>query len=193
MEPETERQDSDLFPAGDHPLLIPVKGSRQRGLGKRRRLMVIVIAAIGLISFGSPIIRTDSEVLGRTQWSPLQIGLELYKGNLPICYLNEPADFKNPHAHIVDLGISAAMGSGIELVLLIAIVLAALFWPNAGFVGVAAFFGLDLILVSGKYNWDEFDDYICAGTIVHSTAFEMILLGVFALLLWIAATKALDY
>lgn len=53
-------------------------------LGRRRRQLASLVIAIGLYTFFVPLVTIDPPVLGRTQWSALNIASEIYRRKLPV-------------------------------------------------------------------------------------------------------------
>lgn len=53
-------------------------------LGPRRRIFAIAVLMLGLFSFFLPLIKLDIPVLSKTQWSPFDITLKVYEGDLPV-------------------------------------------------------------------------------------------------------------
>jgi hypothetical protein len=188
---ETENAHNEVSQLSDLSSPIPAKIPRSGRLGGRRRKMVLVIAMIGLTSFASPLIRTDSPVLGRTQWSPLQVVIDLHKGTLPDCQsyseLCEP-----PNTKLVYMTLDVTLGFGTAYAALLAIVVAALLLPRAEFVGASAGLAALLILKDGQYGFDDLQAFFGSHHHAHGRALELALVGIFGLLIWISATKALD-
>lgn len=56
-------------------------------LGKRTRPMAVLVALIGLATFFVPLVVTSTPVMGLTHWSPWQIVIEMFRGNLPAAVL----------------------------------------------------------------------------------------------------------
>ena len=52
-------------------------------LGRRRRSILLIIIAVGILTFFAPLITTDPPVLGRTQWSVFELSLHVYQRELP--------------------------------------------------------------------------------------------------------------
>ena len=205
MEPEFEFKDSGLLSQGDSPIPRPAKASSPGKLGKHRRQMVLIMAFIGLLTSISPLIKTDPEVLGRTQWSPFQIAVELHKGALPVYLV--------PGSKPIGLWMDALMGFGAVYVLLLVIASAALFFPRSRLVAVAAALGAGSALggikfrfscllrtIFGPQSWASYDghsifvypDHVIYGNGVDALTFFLILLGVFGLLAWIAVETVFD-
>lgn len=198
MESDDERTESEQPPLGDIPALPAIEPSRSGWLGRRRRMMVLVVAAIGLTTLFAPLIRTDSPVLGRTQWSPLQIAIDLEEGTLPPCSGGTFSTCADPRTRAVFLILDAVLGFGSMYALLFLIAAAALVFPRRNLVGMAAMLGMAPLYVEARrHNYPGVQDFLYgdpfAGPRAHAGALELIFLGVFALLLWIAVTKALDY
>jgi hypothetical protein len=55
-----------------------------KSLGKRRKRFALLLIAAGLCSFFVPLVRINPSVLGRSQWSALNIASEIHKHNLPV-------------------------------------------------------------------------------------------------------------
>jgi hypothetical protein len=53
-------------------------------LGNSRKLLGVLVVAVGMCSFFSPIAILDPPMLGRSQWSPLHIARNVYEGKLPV-------------------------------------------------------------------------------------------------------------
>ena len=189
---ETENTHKEISEKGDVTPVIPAKIPCSGRLGDRRRKMVLVIAMIGLMSFVSPLIKTDSPVRGRTQWSPLQVAIDLYRGTLPDCQsyseLCEP-----PKTKQVWMTLEVAIGFGTACAALFAIVVAALFLPRAEFVGVSAGLAALLVAKDGQYGFDDLQAFFGSHHHAHGGTLELALVGIFGLLIWISVTKALDY
>jgi hypothetical protein len=192
MEPEDSREYGDIPTLNGVPPDSPERIFRSGGLGRRRRMMVLIVALIGLASFASPLIRTDSPVLDRVRWSPLEIASEVYEGALPVR--------SDPQSRAVFLAVDVILGFGAVYLLLLLIGVAAVLFPREGLVGTAAALGGIAILCDGRrvryYDLQDFiygESYAFAGHAVHAGALALVLLGVLGLLLWISATKALDY
>jgi hypothetical protein len=191
MEPEDSRKYGDIPALDDIPPDLPDGIRRSGKLGRRRRGMVLIVTLIGLASFASPLIRTESPVLGRTRWSPLAVAVGVCEGALPFR--------SDPQSRVVLLGIDAVLGLTVAYPLLLAIGLAALVFPRAGFVGMAAALGAVALLSEGRLRYYDLQGFLygepwaSAAHAVHAGTLVLVLLGVFGLLLWISATKALDY
>jgi hypothetical protein len=166
---------------------------RRGVLGKRRRSMVLILTMIGIASFVSPLIRTDSQVLGRTRWSPLQIVIQLHRGTLPDCrsYLSTLCE-DNPRAKLVFMTLDAVAGFGTGYAMLLAIVMIVVLFPRAELVGAAAVIGAIAVGKNGQYGYDDLQDFFGGGHHAHGRALELALVGIFVLMIWIAVTKALD-
>jgi|SRR5208283_4701775 len=181
----------------DIPPQMPCQALHPGRLGKRRQRIVLFLTMIGLASFVSPLIRTDTQVLGRTRWSPLQIAVELHKGTLPGCYLKDHELCDDPGEKIVELAFNAVFGAGTAYAMLVAIAASALLFPWSKFVSGASVIGaIATAVVQRRGNDSDLQYFICSGTSVchvHNGAFVLVLLLVFGLLIWIAATKQLDY
>jgi hypothetical protein len=52
-------------------------------LGGRRRSLAFLAVTAGLLTFFLPLVTTDSDVMGRSRWSPWDISWQIYEGNLP--------------------------------------------------------------------------------------------------------------
>jgi hypothetical protein len=160
-------------------------------MGLRRRRMALIVTLLGLATFVCPLVETDSEVLGRTRWSALQVILELHSGRLPIRHEMSP-DY-------IFLGIDALLGFGTVYLLLSLIAAAIVFLPSARFVGSASLIGAAVVFGDAKYRYFDFQDGIygapsafSSGHQVYAGIFCLILLGLLGLLAFIAATKQLD-
>jgi hypothetical protein len=172
----------------------------------RRRLMVLVVAFLGLLTFVSPLIKTNPAVLGQTRWSPMQIATGLREGALPV--------YRLPGSGPVGVQVDAVLGFWAIYILLLAIVMADLLLPRSQFVVIAAGLGLGAALGSIRVGFSNLERTIygpyssplgsthpafVAGNLVfygdgvNAWAFVLILLGLFGLLIWIAKVEALDY
>jgi hypothetical protein len=162
-------------------------------------MMVLIITMIGFASFVSPFVRTDSAVLGRTQWSPLQIVIELHKGTLPVCSSDAFSACDDPRSRFVDECLDAVLGCGAAYALLCAIAAAALLFPRANFIVLVAALGIIPVCGEAKSRYADLQGLIYgapfpfAGRYVHAGVLCLILAGVFGLLIWIAVTQALDF
>jgi hypothetical protein len=191
MEPEVHREYGDIPTLDDVPPDLPARNSRSGGLGRRRRRMVLIVTFIGLASFASPLIKTDSPVLDRGRWSPLEVAIGVHNGSLPV--------HRELQGSGVELGLDQIFGCAPAYILLLAIAGAALVFPRADLVGVAAVLGALAAAEDGRLRYTDLQDFIYgepyafAGHAVYAGALELVLLGVFGLLLWISVTKALDY
>ncbi len=194
MEPEYKFSE-DVSPSSYFPPGEPGKTLSPGRLGRRRRQMILFISLMGLASFTLPLIKTDSPVLGRTQWSPLQIAIELHEGKLPGCDGPIGCD---PGWSLVSFILAVAMGGfGIAYGLMLAIAAATLLFPSAEFVIFAAGGGIVAMLAEGRSRFFDLQEFLYgpydfAGQQVHAKALGLSLLGAFALLAWIGTTKALD-
>lgn len=160
-------------------------------MGWRRRRMALIVTLLGLATFVFPLVETDTQVLGRTRWSALQVILELHAGRLPI----RPEIYPD---HIF-LGIDALLGFGTVYFLLSLIAVAIVFLPSTRLVGFASAIGAAAILGDAQYRYFDFHDAIygaspafSSGHQVHARTFSLILLGLLGLLAFIAGTKQLD-
>jgi len=166
-------------------------------MGWRRRRMALTVTLIGLATFFTPLVDTDSEVLGRTHWSPLQVVLAIHAGALPLGHaMLRDAMLRGQW---VELGIDMFLGVGIVYFLLSLIAGAVVIFPSARFVGIAA--GTGAAVTLGELRWEYFDfqeaiygapTAFVSGHRVHAGVNCLILLGMLVLLLFIAATKQLD-
>lgn len=160
-------------------------------MGWHRRKMALIVTLIGLATLVTPLVETDSEVLGRTRWSPLQVVLALHAGTLPIAH-------RMSRELAVSLAIDFLIGVGIVYFLLSLIAAAIAFLPSARFIGSAAAFGAAVVLGDGQFDYPDLQDAIYgepssfAGHQVHAGTNGLILLGVLGLVVWIAASKELD-
>lgn len=98
----------------------------------------------------------------------------------------------------VFLVLDAVLGFGSMYALLFLIAAATLVFPRTNLVGMAAMLGMAPLYVEARRrNFPGVQDFFYGDSFaaprVHAGALELIFLGVFGLLLWIAATKALDY
>jgi hypothetical protein len=191
MEPEDHREYGDIPTLDDIPPDLPTRISRSGGLGRRRRRMVLVVTFIGLASFASPLIRTDSPVLDRGRWSPLEVAIGVHNGTLPV--------HREFQWSGVELGLDLIFGCATSYILLVAIGAATVLFPRADFVGAAAVLGALAAAEDGRLRYADLQDFIYgesyafARNAVHAGALELVLLAVFGLLLWISVTQALDY
>jgi hypothetical protein len=149
------------------------------------------VTLIGLATFVTPFVATDSEILGRTRWSPLQVILALHAGALPILH--------SLSAGPVSISIDMFFGIGAVYFLLTLITVAIVFFPSARFVGSSAAIGGAVVWGDAKYRYFDFQDAIygaprayASGHQVHAGTHCLILLGVLGLLVFIAATKQLE-
>lgn len=162
-------------------------------MGSRRRQMALIVTLIGLATFVTPLMEIDSEVLGRTRWSPLQVIVALHAGGLPI---HRPV--ATDHIFVL-LGPEMLFGFG-GYFLLTLIAAAIVFSPSARFVGSSSALGAALTLGNGpRWAYFPFQEVIYGttgafadGHQVHAGIFCLVLLGVFGLLGFIAVTKQLD-
>jgi hypothetical protein len=161
-------------------------------MGWRRRQMALIATLAGLATFVIPSVWTDSEILGRTRWSPLQVILAVQAGTLPV-------DHRTPQVTAVFLGIDFFMGVGVVYCLLGLVAAAIVFLPSARFVGTAASIGAAVVLGEAQFEYQDLQEAIygaprsfASGHQVHAGADCLILLGVLGMLIWIAATKELD-
>jgi len=191
MKAGVEGRDREGSPPSDLPPDVPRKILRRGVLGRRRRYMVLIVSMIGLSSFLSPLIRADSEVLGRTRWSPLLIVIELHNGSLPDCRGNYSSLCDVPRTKLVFMTLDATLGFGTAYAVLLAIVLAALLFPRAELIGAAGVIGAGMVLKDGQYGFDDLQDFL--GHHAHGGALELGIVGILLLLIWISVTKALDY
>ena len=169
-----------------------VKMAKPTRMGWRRRQMALIVTLIGLATFVTPLISTDSEVLGQTHWSPLQVISSLNAGTLPISQ-------RMPQVLAVDLCIDFLTGVGVVYFLLGLVAAAIVFLPSARFVGAAAVTGAAVVLGDAQFHYHDLQDLLysaprsfASGHQVHAETNGLILLGVLGLLVWIAATKELD-
>jgi len=162
------------------------------GMSRRRRLMALMVTLMGLATFVTPLVQTDSEVLGRTRWSPLQVALAVHAGTLP-------GDHLLLQPEIAFRSIEALLGLGIVYCLLSLVVAAIGVFPSARFVGSASAIGVAVILGEWRFRYADLQDSIygasssfVSGHHVHAGILCLVLLGVQLLLGFIAATKQLD-
>jgi len=161
-------------------------------MGRQRRKAALIVTGLGLATFVSPLIWTDSEILGQTRWSPLQIVLALHAGTLPIAA-------RPPRELAVSLGIDFLFGFGLVYLLLAIVAAAIVFLPSVRFIAGAAGTGAAIVLADAKFEFPDFQQMLygmpsafASDHQVHAVSLFVILLGVEVLLLWIAATKQLD-
>jgi hypothetical protein len=67
--------------------LLFVRAGRRgpiKPLGKRRKQLAFLVIAIGVCTFFVPLTDIDPPVLGRTQWSALNIASQIYQQKLPV-------------------------------------------------------------------------------------------------------------
>ncbi len=151
----------------------------------------MIVTLIGLATFVTPFVATDSEILGRSRWSPLQVILAVHAGTLPILHSLSPG--------LLVLGIDMFFGLGAVYFLLTLITAAIVFFPSARLVGASAAVGGAVVWGDAKYGYSDFQEAIygaprafASGHQVHAGTLCLILLGVLGLLVFIAATKQLD-
>jgi hypothetical protein len=161
-------------------------------MGKQRRKMALLVTLIGLATFVTPLVWTDSEILGRTRWSPLGVISALFAGTLPI---GHPMS----RELALSLSIDFLMGVGVIYVLLGLVAAAILFLPSARFIGTAAAAGAAVVFGNARFRYPDLQDAIygepssfVSGHEVHAGTNCVILLSVFGLLIWITATKELE-
>jgi hypothetical protein len=161
-------------------------------MGWRSRQTALILTLIGLATFVTPLIWTDSEILGRTRWSPLDVVSGLYAGTLPIAH----GMSREVSAFLV---IDFFLGLGVVYFLLCLVAAAIVFLPSTRFVGTAAGIGALVVLKDAQYEYGDLQDAIygapssfVSGHQVHAGTNCMVLLIVLGLLVWIAATKELD-
>lgn len=160
-------------------------------LSPRRRKMALFVALLGLSTFASPMITTDSAIIGRTRWSPLQIILAVHAGTLPL-----------PHwvpLSPANVAIDTFFGLGPVYVLLALITLAILFIPSPRLILSTAGIAAIGVLGEGRNRFRDLQELtygtlpdFVSGHEVHGRTISLFLLGVLALIIWIAATKQLD-
>lgn len=175
-----------------NPEVHIIKTTTPARLGWRRRQMALTVTLIGLGTFVTPLIGTDSEILGRTRWSPLQMILALGAGTLPIGH--KTAGEFQPSTNI-----EFFMGVGVVYVLLGLVAAAILFLPSVRFVRVSTTVGVGCVLAGAKNDFRFLQEaiygswsYFAQGPQVHAGTNCLILLGVLGVLFWIAETKELD-
>jgi hypothetical protein len=157
-------------------------------MGRQRRRVTLVVTLLGLFTFVMRLISTDPKVLGHTLWSPLQVVIAILSGRLPL----------QPVQPVGLLGVDALLGCGIVYLLLIAIAVAILVFPSGKFVGTAAALGGAMLLGSLQFQYPDLQDAIYgaprafASGHVNGGVFTLTLLGVLALLLWVATSSGLD-
>lgn len=199
MEPDDEGVESCSSALGDETTLPAIKPSRPGWLGRRRRTMVLVLSAIGLATFFSPLIKTDSSVAGRTRWSPMQIAPPVMQGTLPVCSDSGFTVCDDPRTRDVFLVLDTVLGCASAYALLLVIAAAALLFPRADFVGTAAALGIVALYAEARSHYMDLRDFIraaspnTAGYRVYAGTLDLVLVAVLGLLIWIAVTKALDY
>ena len=147
MDPEYHPDLSEVIPPSESPGSLPLRRSSSGRLGRRRRWMALIVSSIGLATFFSPLIRTDSPILGRTQWSPLQIVLELHKGTLPVKGYLEPKS--------VFLTVDALFGCAPMYAMLLVILAAALLLPRVEVIALCA--GMAGAAAYGEAKWGYSD------------------------------------
>ena len=52
-------------------------------LGPRRKILAAGVLILGLLSFFLPLIKVDVPVLDKTRWSPFDLAVRVYEGDLP--------------------------------------------------------------------------------------------------------------
>jgi hypothetical protein len=163
-------------------------------MGWRRRRMALIVTLIGLATFVNPLVETDSEILGRTRWSALQVIFALQAGRLPIRHMMSGG--------LTFLGIDALFGFGAAYLLLSLIAAAIVFSPSARLVSgasVAGAFFANVVYRRARFGFSDFQDAIygappafTSGHQAHVGTLCLILFGVFGLLVFIAVTEQLD-
>jgi hypothetical protein len=193
MDEGCEQTSKEPAPPNTPWVALPIRTSGLGRMGRRRRRMALVVTLSGLITFVRPLVSTDSKVLGRTDWSPLQILVALQAGTLPV----QP--YSSPREKVAFLGLDLLLGCGAVYFLLVVIAAAILAWPATRFVGFAAALGAVMMLETVRFEYPDLQDAIygappafVSGHRVHAGALGLILLGALVLLVYIAAHKGLD-
>ncbi len=155
--------------------------------------MALFVTMIGLATFVSPLVETGSEVHEQTRWSPMQIILAIHAGALPLDHRMVRND------QLLSLGIDALFGVATVYLILILIAAMVAISPSERIVGSLAAGGAAMTLGEARWRYFDFQDAIYgapsafAGHQVHAGINCMVLLGVLLLLVFIVATRALDY
>jgi len=55
-----------------------------RPFGKNRRRLAFLVCALGVYTFFLPMVILNPPLLGRTEWSPLNMAVNIYLGNFPV-------------------------------------------------------------------------------------------------------------
>jgi hypothetical protein len=103
-------------------------------LGARRRLLALLVSALGLLTFFVPLVSIDPPVAGRTYWSPFNVADEMYQGRLP-----KPTWCERCGEPIVSSVVALPLDISIDYLILV-LALAALCFPESpGSLGGLAF------------------------------------------------------
>jgi hypothetical protein len=170
--------------------------SKPTELGARRRRMAMILTLIGLATFVNPLVSTDSEILGRTRWSPLQVVSAIRAGTLPV--VSQLHQMSRGELG-VNLSIDFLSGFGVVYLLLGLIAAAIVFFPSTRFIGGTSALTAAMLLGIVRSHYEDLQDVLygapssfVSGHQVHAGILCSILLGVQLLLGFIVATKQID-
>ncbi len=193
MDPRREYGTDEPGRLSDLGLVLPSKTSDRGRMGATRRRMALMTALIGLATFVMPWVSTDTKVLGRTHWSPLQVLIALHAHRLPV----QPQPSKV--AYSVFMGVYLVLGLGTAYLILIVIAAGMLISPSARFVGSAAALGAAATVSNIWWRYPDLQNAIygapspfASGHHVYAGGNDLILLLALGALMWIAAAKELD-
>ncbi len=188
MDQGTEPETSELDLRSPERVHAPARRPWPGMMGWPRRRLELIVTLLGLLTFAMRLVSTDPKVLGQTFWSPLQVVTGILSGRLPLQPV-QPAGL---------LSIDLLFGSGIVYLFLIAIAVAILFFPSVKFVGISAAVCCAVMVANVQFQYPDLQEAIFgaprafASGHVNGGVFALTLLGVLALLLWVATSSGLD-
>jgi hypothetical protein len=165
-------------------------------LGARTRSMTLLLTAVGLATFVVPLVETSPAVMGQAWWSPWQILMGIFAGNLPAAVLLTPTGLRD--VEWLALVNSLLFGSLFEYAMLAAVLVFALGKARRFLIGAVAALGL----LAGLIEMRGYSDIQLAilggppasvgGQMVRAMPLGVVLFSVMVLLLVIAAWTELD-
>ncbi len=165
-------------------------------LGARSRQLTLVMVMVGIATFVAPLIGTVPSVSGRTYWSPYEIFMGVTGNSLPAAVILNAEGTRD--VHWLMLGNTVVFGAAFAYAMLATILVSVMGHASRRVVGSAAALGLLATLIEMR----GFRDFQLAifgglpgsvgGQHVEGWTWSVVMFGVMALLLVIAAFRELD-
>lgn len=198
LKPDPRQTPSRLPGLKELQPIPPIKGADKLPptLGARTRSMALLMSVLGLATFAVPLINTSVPVLGRTQWSPLLVIIELLSGALPAATNLPPSAFH--YVYELVLIDTVLFGAMFAYAALLVILISALRQATRFVIGTAAVLGMLAALLEMR-GYADFQLALLGGTpeqhggahVVGST-WCLVLFAVMGLVLLIVTVKELE-